>query len=245
MSPVARYFIPVCLYPHTKYRTHAGATALFQKYELRSHEYLIVVADRLLVLDRLVTGRYWSLASATVKARREAEQVLKLIKRTSHQEGAQSRGRIVYWDQIAEAAEFSAFASRLRQDVLEDDMLAGKIDEFVIRRVTRFGLGSAPERERNYEREYLLSEVCMSVFCTEVLGFCNEVWERPPAADIPDPLKLLYRDRPELVARVTGRPVGRVLRFLYSDIDKEVVRKHEGLLPNVSPLPASSTSPQH
>jgi tRNA-dependent cyclodipeptide synthase len=222
MNPAARYFVPVCLYPHTKYRTHGGVTTLFEKYALRSHGYLIVIADRLLVLDRLVTGRYWSLASAVAKARQEAEQIRRLVTRVAHKTGAQSNGRIVYWDEIAGTAEFSALAGRLRQEILDDELLAGEIDEFVTRRVTRYGLGSAPEQERDYEREYLLSEVCMSVYCTEVLGFCSEVWERPPAAAVPDPLKLLYRHRPELVERVTGRPVARVLRFLYPAMHHEV-----------------------
>jgi hypothetical protein len=44
-TAAARYFIPVCLYPHTKYRTHAGVAALIEKYELRHHDHLIVVAE--------------------------------------------------------------------------------------------------------------------------------------------------------------------------------------------------------
>jgi len=212
-----RFFIPVCLYPHTKYRTHAGVRELFEKYQLRSHDYLIVVADRLLVLDRLVTGRYWSLASATAKAKQEAEQIFKLVTRVSHKMKAQTAGRIVYWDEITEAAEFCVFADRLRREVLADDLLCAEIDEFVTRRVTRFGMEGGSQHECEYEREYLLSELCMSVFCTEVLGFSHEVWERAPAAEVPDPLKLLYGVRPELVARVTGRPVARVLHFLYSE----------------------------
>jgi tRNA-dependent cyclodipeptide synthase len=217
MPSAARYFVPVCLYPHTRYRTIAGVAALFQKYELRAHEYLIVVADRLLVLDRLVTGRHWTAGSAAAKARQEAEQVVSLIERTRSKAGARARGRIVYWDDVAETAQFSEFARRLRANVSADRMLAGAIDEFAECRVRRFGLGSAPDRELDYEREYLLSEVCMSVFCTEVLGFWVEVWERAPAADVPDPLKLLYDQRPELVGRLTGRRVTRVLSFLYSD----------------------------
>jgi hypothetical protein len=218
MSPAARYFIPVCLYPHTRYRTRAGVSDLFGKYQLGSHEHLIVVADRLLVLDRLVTGRYWTVNSAVLKAKQEAEQILKLIRRTSCRAGAQQAGRVVCWDEIAESAAYSEFAPRLRNAVLADGLLARAIEEFVEGRVERYGLGSAPERERDYEREYLLSEVCMSVFCTEVLGFSTEVWERPPAPDVPDPLKLLYDNRPDLVARVTGQPARRMLSFLYSDI---------------------------
>src|SRR5262249_59589773 len=64
---VMSYFIPVCLYPHTKYRTRAGVIYLLEKFELRSCDYLIVVADELLFLDRLVTGRFWTIDQARKK----------------------------------------------------------------------------------------------------------------------------------------------------------------------------------
>jgi hypothetical protein len=223
MIAAARYFVPVCLYPHTKYRTAEGVADLFEKYQLGSHPYLIVVADRLLVLDRLVTGRYWTIESAVIKARQEAKQVFRLIRRTAHKAGAQAQGQIVFWDEIAGTLRFAEFAWRLREKVQADRMLSDAIDEFVERRVTRFGLGSAPERERDYEREYLLSEVCMSVFCTEALGFSTEVWERPPQPEVPDPLKLLYGQRPGLVERVTGEPATRILSFLYADAQVETM----------------------
>lgn len=55
----------------------------------------------------------------------------------------------------------------------------------------------------------------MSVSCTEVLGYRVEIWERPPAPDVPDPLKLLYNNRPDLIVSMTGHPATRVLEFLY------------------------------
>ena len=218
MTSAVRYFIPVCLYPHTKYRTNAGIAALFQKYLLRDHDHLIVVADRLLVLDRLITGRYWTIEGALEKARREAKQISNMLRRASFKFGAQARGNIVYWDEIAERTQFKEFARRLRSEVLADPALAAAIENFADQRVERFGLGSAREREHGCEREYLLSEVCMSVFCTEVLGFWMEVWERPPAPNVPDPLRLLYNGRVELVRRVIEHPVKRVLNFLYDDL---------------------------
>ena len=226
----ARYFIPACLYPHTKYRTRAGLTALFEKFALDANEYLIVIADRLLVLDRLVTGRYWSINSVTVKARQEAEQILKLIRSVAYKTGAQKNGRIIFWDEIAESANYRSYGGRLGQLVLGDALMAHAIDAFVTRRVTRFGLGSAPEQERGYEREYLLSEICMSTYCTEVLGFSREVWERPPALGAPDPLKILYENRPELVEQATGRPVARTLSFLFPNAVKPLYHGSEELL---------------
>lgn len=190
---------------------------MFAKYELRSHDHLIVIADRLLVLDRLVTGRCWTANSALIAARREAEQIFRLINRVSHKSDAQARGRIVFWDDVAGTADYAAFASRLQKEVLADDMLATTIEKFASKRVNRFGLGAAPDRELGHEREYLLSEVCMSAYCTEALGYWMEVWERPPAPDAPDPLKLLYADRRDLIERVTGRSARRVLDFLNLD----------------------------
>jgi hypothetical protein len=96
-------------------------------------------------------------------------------------------------------------------------MLATTIEKFASRRVERFGLGAAPRRELGHEREYLLSEICMSAYCTEMLGYWMEVWERPPAPDVPDPLKLLYADRRDLIEHVTGRSARRVLDFLNPD----------------------------
>lgn len=219
-KPIApKYFVPFCLYPHTKYRTKAGVKALFEKYEFSENSYLIVIADRLFLLDRLVTGRYWSIDSATIEARQQAVQIHNLVKRISHNLHAHECGRIVFWDAVAETAEFADFSLRLRKLISADGVFARAIEEFATQRVKRFGLGAKPEREQEFEREYLLSEVCMSVYCTEILGYWIEVWERPPAPDQPDPLKLLYTDRIDLLEQAVGRPAVRILEFLFPDAD--------------------------
>jgi hypothetical protein len=147
-----KYFVPVCLYPHTKYRTVEGVSALFDKFQFCVNEYLIVVADRLLALDNLVTGRYWSYSSVFEKAKKEAIQVKSLIKRVSVKKNARNSGRIVLWDEIADTADFGDFAGRMRQEVLSEELLSNALEDFVSRRVARFGLGSAPEKERDAER---------------------------------------------------------------------------------------------
>lgn len=219
LTRAPRYFIPICLYPHTRYRTTVGVTALFDQFQLHLHDHLIVIADRLLVLDRLVTGRYWTVNSATLAARRDAEQIFKMINRVSHKLRAQSQGRIVFWEEIADTAEFVAFSTGLQRALMADNMLTAAFDAFVEKRVERFGLGADADKERGYELEYLLSEVCMSVYCTEMLTYWSEVWERPPTRGIPDPLKLIYEHRRGLIERLTGRPAARVLTFLNHDAE--------------------------
>jgi tRNA-dependent cyclodipeptide synthase len=219
-----RIYAPVCLYPHTKYRTTEGLANLFRTYEFHKYDYLIVIADRLLALDKLVTGRYWSHGSVFRKARAEAVQIFNLIRRISRQAKAQATGRIVYWDEIAETENYRNFSQRMCAGFLAEPALRGSLEDGVARRVERFALASATEKEHGFEREYLLSEVCMSVFCTEVLDYSQEIWERPPAAEVPDPLKLLYRDHRHVVAHATGHLPRRILRFLY-DREPDLCRK--------------------
>jgi hypothetical protein len=214
-NETVRYFIPICLYPHTTYRTRVGLEALFSKYALDRHQHLIVIADRLLALDRLVSGRYALQSSVFRKARREAEQIRKLVRNVAFGAKAASVGRIAFWDEVADCPHFENFSNRLGSLALADELLAGKIAGFVNARVARFGVGAVPDREQHWEQQYLLSELCMSVFCTEMLGYSLEVWERPPAPEAPDPLKVLYTERSALVAEATGRVPARKLSFLF------------------------------
>jgi hypothetical protein len=216
-ADLKRYYVPVCLYPHTTYRTKAGATLLFDKYLVDSEQYLIVIADRLHALDRLVTGRYWSYDSVFIKARREAGEVSSLFARIAKRADAARHGKIVYWDDIAAGEAFKRFDKRLRAELSSNAAFMASLEAFVKLRVDRFGLGSDHAKEAEFEREYLLSEVSMSMFCTEVLGLSDEIWEKPISPGVPDPLGLIYSDHRDLVARTTGRPAARTLRFLYEE----------------------------
>lgn len=215
MQTNPKYYVPVCLYPHTSYRTRAGLNDLFEKYSLTQIPCLIVVADRLLALDRLVTGRYWQPANVVKTARRDAEQVFRLIRRTAASYSAGDSCRICYWDDIANDPDYMGFAKRLQVAIDGDPGMSDQIDRFVGNRIDRFGDKANPERAAEAEREYLLSEVTMSVYCTELLGYATEIWERPPARDIPDPLKVLYQQHVSLVANAIDRSAARRLDFFY------------------------------
>ena len=209
------YIAPVCLYPHTKYRTENGVIQLFREFDFGHNDYLIVIADRLSALDSLVTGRYASKQAVFSKARKDAKQVFQLIKRVAREMRAQGQGKLVYWDDIGQTDAFTKFSTRIREGFLGEGLLADALEKFVVKRVVRFGLGGSPAREREHEREYLLSEVSMSVYCTEVLGYSHEIWERRPANDLPDPIKLLYDERPEVVVAAVGHPTRRSQHYLF------------------------------
>ena len=211
-----RYFVPVCLYPHTKYRTRQGIRDLIAKFRLTAFDHLIVVADHLLALDNIVTGRFWDQKMVFEKARQDSNQVHRLIDRVSRKEKARGRGQLVYWNDIAATEPFIAFRTRLVDRCRADGKFMAVVTRFIDRRVHRFGMGANPDRERQAEFDYVIGELSMSIYCTEILGYWNEIWERPLEADAVDPLRILYEKHPDIVMAACDRPhTIRRLNFLF------------------------------
>ncbi len=213
-----RYFIPVCLYPHTRYRTRQGILDLISKYSLAECDHLIVVADHLLALDNIVTGRFWNERRVFEKARRESNNVFRLIMRISAKENTRDHCRLAYWDDIAKTDPFISFRFRLVEICRANVAFMEQVDRFIDERVGRFGMGANQDRERQAEFDYIIGEISMSLYCTEILSYRTEIWERPLEPDAPDPLRILYEDFPHIVMTACNRPrTIRRLSFL-SDI---------------------------
>ena len=228
-----RFFIPVCLYPHTRYRTRRGIEDLIAKFRLAEFDHLIVVADHLLALDKIVTGRFWNEAAVFEKTRREGGDVFRLIGKVARSEEASDRCRLAYWDEVAESDAFVRFRNRLLAACHGAPDFMAVIERFVDGRVARFGMGADPERERRAEFDYIIGELSMSVYCTEVLGYWNEIWERPLEAGAIDPLGIVYRDFPDIVTTACQRSrTRRRLSFLY-----DAPRKPLGV-PGKEPVPS-------
>lgn len=219
-----RYFIPVCLYPHTKYRTRQGILDLIAKYRLAECDHLFVVADHLLALDKIVTGRFWNEKTVFEKARRESKDVFRLIKKTSDKEKTRDHCRLAYWDDIAATGPFTAFRSRLVAACRANAAFMEVVDCFVQERVERFGMGVNRERESEAEFDYILGEISMSIYCTEVLCYWNEIWEQPPEVPTVDPLRILYEDFADIVKTTCGHPrTRRRLSFLYDNSEMPAI----------------------
>ncbi len=213
-----RFFIPVCLYPHTRYRTRQGLLDLVGKFDLSAFDHLIVVADRLLALDRIVTGRFWNETAVFDKARRESKDVFRLIRKVADSQGMRARCRLAYWDDIAASPDFGAFSARLLAACRAEAAFMAQVERFVEARILRFGQGVDPERERRAEFDYILGEISMSVYCTEVLLYWNEIWERPLEPGTLDPLGLLYQGFPQVVRAACGHDrTRRRLSFLFEE----------------------------
>lgn len=211
-----RYFVPVCLYSHTRYRTREGLTELIERFALDRCEHLIVVADFLLALDKLVTGQFWNPEMVYDKSHRQGAEVFRLIRKTARRHHSQETMSLNFWGDVAETEGFKEFSTRITAACLACDSFKSIVDRFVQERIDRFASGEAGAQQFDAETNYIWGEISMSVYCTEILGYHTEVWEKPLEPDAPDPLGILYGYHPEIVRAVCDKQaLDRRLQFLY------------------------------
>jgi hypothetical protein len=240
MSGSTGFYVPVYLFSYSLYRTRRGPADLFKAFALHENNHLVVIADRLLGLDRLITGGDRSVEQMLHRARREAELVFGQFEHVARVFRAQDKGMIAYWDDIADRPDYIAFARNMRALAMGNGDVWAALQRFAQQRVAAHGAGVHPDRELTLEMDYLLSEICMSVFCTELLGYRCEVRERPLQPGIPDPVHLLYTHHRPLIAQATGRFPMRRMLHLYAERPAELI-PHAGTLHE--PLPGGRQDP--
>lgn len=213
-----RYFVPVCLYPHTRYRTREGVTQLIRRFALDRREHLVVVADVLLAFDNLVTGRFWNPEMVFPKASRQGEEILRLIRKTARRQRSDGTMSLNRWNDLAQTSDFRDFSERIVSLCEASEPFRAVVDRFVRARIERFVRGDTGDRQYDAEKHYIFGEISMSVYCTEILDYRIEVWERPLQPAASDPLGVLYARHPEIVREACGKAkLDRRLKFLYPD----------------------------
>jgi hypothetical protein len=121
---------------------------------------------------------------------------------------------IAKWRDIAGQDNYMGLLQRLSSVVEEDKDLAAVVDQFVVQHVRKFCWRS-DEQAAKWEKRYLLEEITMSIYVTEMLGYPRELWESPPNPQFADPIGYLYESRPELVQMLVGkRTLSRKLEIL-------------------------------
>ena len=216
-----RYFIPVFLYPHVKYRTRHGILDLIAKYRLADHDHLVVVADEVQTgetspaVGRMRDGPQWQTERARTLLDRS--EVLRLFGSEVHDRDERQRGALVSWGQITKTAPFAALEARLSENVTANPRLMQTMGRAVERRLALLSQPNGFESAYQAEFDAALGEIAMSLYCTEVLSYRTEIWERPLDADSIDPLGTVYRDHPDIVRAACQRSrTMRRLEFLYA-----------------------------
>ena len=202
MIPSLRLFLPICLYARSVYRTRKGMQAVFSQYLPTASAALVLVCDDLHALNQLMVQRYRDSTSAQHAARaqgaRTVRQVYNVLDRMKH---AETDVAVHAWRELAEDPRFSILLQKIRSLHREDVAFARLVASFVGRHNEILRRVLHPDA-MGIELNYLLNEIAMSIFVTEVLGFNTEVWEAAPKRDMPDPLAFLYQNRSALLAEL-------------------------------------------
>jgi len=197
-------FIPICLYSKTFYRKKENMKYLFSKYIQTSEATLIVICDDLHAYNLIIRGNCSTIDEAFKKAKKQGENLLNMILNIQKQFTEVEDLRITMWTEIASQNKYTELLQNLKNILEQDKELEAVINEFVTLHIRKFRW-SVHKDAAKWEERYLLQEIIMSIYVTEILGYSRELWENAPDPNSPDPIGYLYQNRPELVQRLVGK----------------------------------------
>lgn len=207
-------FIPICLYAKTFYRRKEGMKYIFSKYIGQSEASLILICDELHAYNLIIRGNCSSIDEAFKKAKGQGENLRGMILNVHKQFTDVENIRIAIWHDIAGENKYIELLKNLKKILEQDKDLRDVVDEFVTLHVRKFRWKIDKEAVK-WEERYLLGEITMSIYVTEILGYPRELWETAPNLNFPDPIGYLYESRPELIQMLVGnKTLNRRLEIL-------------------------------
>lgn len=208
----ANIFIPLCLYS-VFFKKRSNLQKVLATYGGGATGVLMVVCDDLHAVNVQIRGDV-SAREAQRRAREQGTELLNMAKRVVGASPNSARTWLCRWGEIAALEGYVELEGRVRETADADAGLSAIIECFVEYNVERFGW-SRTANTRGLERAYLCSEITMTVYMCEFLGFGTHMWESSPSVSRPDPIAYLYDQRIHLVSDLIGRePAGRRLIIL-------------------------------
>ncbi len=176
---------------------------VFKEYIQSSLSSLILMCDDLQAYNLIIKGRSYSIDEAFIKAKRQGENMMKMILNVQKQFNNVESVHIAKWMDIASENKYLALLKSIKKLLRLDKGLRDFVDEFVTLHVQKFRW-KVDKEALEWEERYLLQEITMSIYVTEILEYSRELWETPPNPNFPDPIGYLYESRPELVQMLVG-----------------------------------------
>lgn len=196
-------FIPICLYAKTAYKRKENMQYIFSKYIQQSKTSLILICDDLHAYNLIIMNRCSSIDEAFKKAKSQCENLQAMISNIHKRFNNKDNVRIAKWNDLTRENKYIRLFDGLRRFVKQDKKLREIVDEFVALHVQKF-LWRIDQEALKWEERYLLEEIAMSIYVTEILGYPRELWETPPNPKFPDPIGYLYETRTDLIQMLVG-----------------------------------------
>jgi len=197
-------FIPICLYATSFYYQKRNIEILYSNYISKYSRCLIVIADDLRAYNLIIKNEEENITDALVKARQKGNEIKNLVIHSLNQkEGTEIV--IKKWRDFMDKPEFIAIKDIVNNEINSNNVFNNVVHEFILFNLRKFEVQEVLE-SRYFEHQYILEEIAMSIYATEILGYSTELWEKAPI-DSPDPIKFLYENSTEIVKRITNKTV--------------------------------------
>jgi hypothetical protein len=205
-------FIPMCLYATSFYYQKRNIEYLFDNYISNYKHCLIVIADDLRAYNQIIKNLEENIDDALNSSRKKGDEIKNLVVNSlKDKEGSDIL--IKKWVDFKQNSEFIKIKEIVSNEIRINNSFKDVIHEFILFNLRKFDVQEDLE-SKYYEHQYILEEIAMSIFATEILGYSTELWEKAPT-NSPDPIKFLYENSPDIVKKITGKSqLNRILTTL-------------------------------
>lgn len=209
---ISGVFIPICLYSKSFYFQRRNIYTLLEEYITKYDRALIVLADDLWAYNHIIKGGGRNINDALQIARQRGNELASMVSRCISNRHIATHIEIRRWNEIILNPEFQAVQRVIDRLYSEHDGFRDIVSNFIEFNLSRFNVDEDQEKHY-YEMRYIIEEIAMSIYCTEVLGYHTELWEKE--TDSPDPIKFVYQYLPDKILQIsTAHVPKRQLIFL-------------------------------
>lgn len=196
-------FIPICLYNQSFYFQKKNIEYLYTHFLKNYPKSLLFIADDLKAYNFLIKDEKIDRNIALEIARKQGTEIKNMVENTLKKFNDKSV-RITKWIDLEETLAFKTIFQNVKNEIKTDSDLEIIVEQFIKYNLHKFGVNKNSE-SKIYERLYIHSEIAMSIFITEVLGYPTELWDKLPEINSPDPLKYLFENKRDVIKRITGK----------------------------------------
>lgn len=204
MQEKRKLFIPVCLYSQSAYRRKDNIDQLLTLIAQRDEGAFILIADFVHVFFLLLTSKSDTFEEAMDKAKQDGANVHRMIENRLSRLGGEIDVLLSYWSDVSACKDYLSLKERVVNAAIVDEKFANVVKVYGEKSLEKLRIRKT-EKHSGYERNYLLNEVAMSLYVSEVMGYPIEIWENKPLSYVSDPITYLYTENRNLLKTLAGK----------------------------------------
>lgn len=186
-------FVPICLYSKSFYYIKDNIEYLFKEIITQYDKSVLIIADDLRAYNLIIKKEESSIDIAYNKARNRGSEIRNMILKVLEKVDENDNIKIHFWKEISGLEKYIQLKNKIETLIQSDSNISCEIDRFIEYNLSKIA------KENNslitaYEYRYILEEITMSIYMTEVENYTTELWEKRLNLDEPDPIQFIYEN---------------------------------------------------